>query len=1004
MSRETKRAFAGRNRMSGDADSSERRLPLRRTGAAVSWALCAGVAGIASAQAPDQTSGRQGPVEEVTVTGTRITATGMTTPTPVTVVQADELSNMAPGQLIDSLDQLPQFLNNARPSTAASKADAAGASNLNMRSIGSKRTLVLLDGRRIVPSNRLGIVDINLFPEALLQRVETVTGGASAAYGTDAVAGVVNFILDTEFTGFETHLQGGMTSRNDYDNYEVSIAGGTQIGERLHLIGGVERFESERIDNLDGREWYRGIGVVTNSEFLATGQGPRLLTRENVVSTEYTNGGMIDAPGTSIDRLYFLPDGSLAPFEFGDHATVGTGTQNMVGGSGFNPTDFDPTISTPAFPDGTRSGSFVPDSERSTGYARLTWSATENARLYVEGMWGSTETDSVGTLPLGHSIWALTVFSGNAFLPDEISQAMEDEGIESFRLQRYHTEADIAQDRFIMSNDTVSFTVGFDTELTGGGFFDGWHLQGYLQSGRNDNELIFSDFLRRDRLPMAMDAVRDPATGEIVCNVTLFGDEFDDCVPVNLFGRGRASPEAIAWVSDDMFVRADLEQNNAEVSASSEIFEGWGAGPVSLAVGAAWREQIIEHRIGPDHLVNQPPLANDAARGIRGITTASLGTDDRLEFVDLDNFEGRFDVREVFAETLLPLVADRPLAQQVNASVAARWADYSGSGSIWASKVGLDWRINDVLRLRGTLSRDVRAASLEERFDRQGQGTSLEDPLFDNQRYTTFQIRGGNPNVSPEEADTFTVGAIYQPARIEGFSMSIDWYDIEVDGAIDFLGVQEIVDQCVDTGSPEFCGRITRDPATNLITLVENTFANVDKRNVSGLDLEVGYVRDVDLFRDGTESLGVRFIASWLDENSTTEAGAPKRDVVGEVGGAGVPELQWTTNVTYENGPFALFLQGRYIDSGVADIDFVEGVDIDDNSVESVFYTNLRAGWRGGFGDGEWEVFGHVANLFDEDPPLIAGWSAFGGTGIGTNENLYDVLGRRYTLGFEVRY
>jgi len=997
MSRGAMRTIAERSRCTA-ADRSALRRPLGAF-AAVAAAVCAGIGASASAQAQDGAGQRQGAIEEVTVTGSRITASGMNTPTPVTVVQADELADMAPGQLIDSLDQLPQFLNNARPNTAASKADAAGASNLNMRGIGSKRTLVLLDGRRVVPSNRLGVVDINLFPEALLQRVETVTGGASAAYGTDAVAGVVNFILNTDYTGFETHFQRGETSRNDYDNYELSVAGGTAIGERFHFIGGADVFESERIDNLAGRDWYRGIGLVTN-----TGPGPRLLTRANVVSTEYTDGGFIDAPGTSIHRLHFLPDGSLAPFEFGEHATVGTGTQNMIGGSGYNPADYDTTIRSPAYPHGTRTGSFVPDSERSTAFARLTFNASDNARLYVEGMWGSTETDSAGTLPLGHSIWAMTVFEGNAFLPDEISQAMADEGISSFRLQRYHTEADIAQDRFIMSNDTRALTVGFDVDLNGGGAFDGWQLQGYAQTGQNDNELLFDNFLRRDRLPMAMDAVRHPVTGDIVCRVTLFTDEYDDCVPINLFGRGRASQEAIAWVNDSMFVQADLEQNAAELSASGEIFDGW-AGPISLAVGASWREQSIVHRIGPDHLVNQPPLANDPDRGIRGISTASLGTDDRLEFVDLDNFEGRFHVREVFAETLLPLVAGRPLVQQLNATLAARWADYSGSGDIWASKIGLDWSVNDVLRLRGTASRDVRAASLEERFDRQGQGTSLEDPVLDRQRYTTFQLRGGNPNVSPEEADTLTVGLVYQPARVDGLSMSIDWYDIEVSGAIDFLGVQEIVDQCYETGAQEFCGRITRDPDSNLITLVENTFANVDKRNASGVDFEVAYTRDLNLIGNGSERLGLRFIASRINENSTTEAGAPKRDIVGELGGAGVPELQWTANLTYANGPFSLFLQGRYIDDGVADIDYVEGVDIDINSVKSVLYTNLRAGYRGAFGSGgEWEVFGHVANLFDKDPPLIAAWSAFSGTGIGTNEVLYDVFGRRYTLGFKVRY
>lgn len=1000
MNSESKRATSRTQREHGGARPV--RIPERpsQVALAIGVALSAGLTGVASAQAPREGAQRQA-IEEVTVTGTRITATGMTTPTPVTVVQVDEINSMAPGQLIDALDQLPQFLNNARPNTTASKADAAGASNLNMRSIGSKRTLVLLDGRRIVPSNRLGIVDINLFPEALLQRVETVTGGASAAYGTDAVAGVVNFILDTDFTGFETHVQGGKTSRHDNDNYEISIAGGTPIGERLHFIGAFDTFDSERIDNLAGREWYRGIGLVTNSEYLATGQGPRLLTRAGVVSTEYTDGGMIDAPGTSIHRLHFLPDGSTAPFVFGEHATVGTGTNNMVGGSGYNPTDYDTSIRTPAFPQGTRSGSFVPDSERSTGFLRLTYDPTDDLRLYVEGLWGSTETNSVGTLPLGHSIWALTIYQGNAFLPDHISQAMIDENIPSFRLQRYHTEADIAQDRFIMTNDTRSFTVGFEKALSGG-----WQLQGYVQSGRNENELIFDDFLRRDRLPMAVDAVRHPDTGEIVCNVTLYTDEFDDCVPVNLFGRGRASQEAIAWVTDDMWVRADVKQNNAELSASGEIFDGWGAGPVSLAVGASWREQEIKHRIGPPHLVNQPPLANDPARGIRGITTSSLGTDDRLEFVDLDNYEGRYDVKEVFAETLLPLVANRPLVQQLNASLAARWADYSGSGEIWASKFGLDWTVNDVLRVRGTLSRDVRAASLEERFDRQGQGTSLEDPWLDNLRYTTFQLRGGNPNVSPEEADTYTVGLVYQPARVENLSMSVDWYDIEVSGAIDFIGVQEIVDQCFDTGAAEFCNRITRDPDSNMITLVENTFANVDKRNVSGVDFEVAYSRDINLFRQGAERLGLRFIASKFNENSTTDAGAPKRDLVGELGaGTGIPEWQWTSNLTYSNGPFSLFLQGRWIDSGVADIDYVEGVDIDDNSVESILYVNLRASYRGQFGrSGEWEAFAHVANVFDKDPPLIAGWSAFGGTGIGTNENLYDVFGRRYTVGFQVRY
>ncbi len=341
----------------------------------------------------------------------------------------------------------------------------------------------------------------------------------------------------------------------------------------------------------------------------------------------------------------------------------------------------------------------------------------------------------------------------------------------------------------------------------------------------------------------------------------------------------------------------------------------------------------------------------------------------------------------------------------MNLSLAARWAEYSGSGDIWAWKYGLDWQVNDQVRLRGNISRDVRAASLEERFDRQGQGTSVQDPELKRQTYTTFQIRGGNPNVAPEEADTMTLGLIYQPSWLKGFSTSVDWYNVEVKDAIDFLGVQEIVDQCSKTRSAEFCGRIARDPETKLITLVQNTFANVDLREVSGVDIELAYTTQVQWFGANNANMSWRFLGSWLKENSTTDAGAPKRDLVGEVGVGGLPEFRWTSNITYAQGPFTVFLQGRWTGSGINDIDYVEGFDIDDNSVESILYTDLRLSYlHTTQNNGEWELFFHTSNLFDEDPPLVAGWSNFSGTGISTNESLYDVFGRRYTAGVQYSF
>ena len=943
-------------------------------------------------------------VEEIAVTGSRLSRSGMVSPTPVTMMSANELGNMAPGQLIEALDQLPQFLNNASPNTANSKADSAGASNLNMRGLGSKRTLVLLDGRRVVPSNRLGAVDINLFPEALLQRVETVTGGASATYGTDAVAGVVNFILDTRFTGFEVKVQAGQTDHNDYDNHEISLAGGLPIGDRFHLTVAADRFESDRLDNYNGRSWATRRGTVTNPEFAANGTGPRLLTRDNVTSVLYTPGGIIDAPGFSLHRYHFQPNGGLEPFELGEFASF-SGGQNMVGGDGYNPGGmYDLSVSTPAYPNGTRTGSFVPDVERNSGFLHLDFDASTNLRFYAEALWGKTETNSVGTLPLGHGNYAYTIYQENAFLPESIRQAMQAEGIESFRLDRYHTAADIAQDRFIMENETLSGTVGFDLNLDSG-IFAGWQVEGYWQSGKNDNNLDFTGFRHRLKAPVAMDAVFHPVTGEIVCNATLYSDDFNDCVPLNLLGEGRASQGATDYISEAMWVLAELEQDSAEISANGEIHDGWGAGALSLAVGANWREQTIKHTIGPDHLVNQAPLENDPARGVRGIPGVDQGTDDRIEGIDLANYSGSFNVKEVFAETLVPLLADRPLVQQMNASLAARWADYEGSGDIWAYKLGLDWELSNSVRLRGNISRDVRAASLEERFDQQGQAASVDDPVLNNLIYTTFQIRGGNPSVAPEEADTLTLGIVYQPEWLPGFSAALDWYDVEVKEAIDFLGVQEIVDQCFQTGAPTFCNRVTRDAATNRISRVENTFANVDKRLVSGADLELSYTRDIPLLGEiGT--LRWRFLGSWLRENATQEEGTPKRDLVGQIGlASALPEYRWTSSVALERGPLNLFVQGRWVDGGVINIDWVEGVDIDNNDIGSAFYADARASYRLDLSTrGEFEAFVHVSNLFDKEPNLIPSWSSFSGTSINTNESLYDVLGRRYTLGVQYRY
>jgi outer membrane receptor protein involved in Fe transport len=447
----------------------------------------------------------------------------------------------------------------------------------------------------------------------------------------------------------------------------------------------------------------------------------------------------------------------------------------------------------------------------------------------------------------------------------------------------------------------------------------------------------------------------------------------------------------------------------AEAVFNGSVSDGWGAGPIGLAFGASWRDEDIVQTIGPDDLIalsspgNDPASCSAAApgtpgcRGIRGVPPAFGNVADVLIFTNISPIEGKYSVSEVFGELLLPIASGAPGVEQFDVSLAARYADYSGSGGIWAWKAGYDWRITPSVRLRSTVSRDVRAATLSERFDRQGVGTTLNDPLRDNENYTSTQIIGGNPLLNPEEADTRTFGVVFTPEALDGFSMSADYYRIEISGALAQIGVQNIVDGCHLDGNQDLCAKITRDPGTNLITVVDNGFVNQDEAAVMGTDLEVSYRLELG----GGGSLDLRLLATWLNENSVTLRGSPKRENDGETGDGSLPEFKSTAYLRYSKGRFSLFAQERFVGSGTLDNDDIETMTISDNSVDSRYYTDMGVTWEGGGGD--WEVFLNVQNLWDKDPPVAASWAAFSGTRP-TNDRLFDFFGRRYALGANLRF
>ncbi len=416
------------------------------------------------------------------------------------------------------------------------------------------------------------------------------------------------------------------------------------------------------------------------------------------------------------------------------------------------------------------------------------------------------------------------------------------------------------------------------------------------------------------------------------------------------------------------------------MSARGEVYKGW-AGPISLAVGASYRQesifQVVQdtanqasiHDVGTAaaplegeyHPCSVNPLVNGPL-GLRGVNTPDCANTVAHQFSKVSNIQGQAKVWEAFGETLIPLF-DNGRGASATLDLSGRWADYSGSGTIWAYKAGLDVAIVDGLRLRGTYSRDVRAGNLSERFDKTGgvgnvldPRTAAENPAWGGQTYQVTIFSGGNVNIEPEKADTFTVGAVVQPKIFPGFSMSVDWYLVEIADAIATVGTNEVARRCFQDDEPQFCDLVTTDPAQDgKIILVGNQYVNVAQSTVQGIDAEFDYTTDIALV-GGDEQLSGRVFLSWLlDRSDTGATGVVTRfdgltGIAPDTGALGLfPGFKGTGNLTYNNGPFSMFLQGRYIGGGknawLIGTSNASPGNIADNEVPSVFYLDTRVSY-----------------------------------------------------------
>lgn len=921
---------------------------------------------------PGQDAGTDTAVgEDVVVTGTRIRRDGYEAPTPLTVLTREEILNQSPSNnLADFVNQIPSIAGSTRPSNSRLNLSSgtAGINALNLRNLGEVRTLVLLDGRRSVGSTVTGLVDVNTLPQALVRNVEVVTGGASAAYGSDAVGGVVNFVLDTKYRGLRLSADSGITTYGDGFNYSFSAAGGTAFADgRGHVLLSAEMAHRDGIFEVD-REWNQlGFRTILNPDYTATNGQPRNLVRFMTGSSNALPGSIITASAGGVANrlrgIYFGPGGSINQFNYGP---LNSATLTMGG-------DWE-------LADNSRRIGLDAEEDRYGVFGRVSFELAPAIELFAEASYNSQESMFNAGPQL--TTVGLRLERDNAFLINTLGPARL-AGITSVNLGT--TQVDLPFRRSNNQRDTQRYVIGAngDFELFGRPAL--WDAYG--QYGQTNTREQLLNIMIPSRIAAATDAVfaqpGNPggfAPGTIVCRINVDANPNNNdptCAPLNRLGIGVASQAAIDYVLGDPYRDQKLEQTVAALNLSVTPFETW-AGDVSVAVGAEYRKEEVSGFV-PEEFQ-------------RGFSVGNY----------LPTF-GSYNVKEAYFETVVPL----GLGLEFNGAVRA--TDYSTSGYVTTWKVGATWQPIDDIRLRATQSRDIRAPNLNELFQA---GTSSTDTVrdpFNNDRVTTYrQTVTGNLDLGPETADSTSLGVILQPRFLPGFSASIDAFQIKLKNAIGSSSPQEIVNRCFE-GRQDFCDAITRNPpgtSDRELTILNRPF-NFSRITVRGVDFDASYRVPIDGLMGAGSNLSLRGLATrYIDRVvNTGVADVVPIDTVGSNGGDGPPKWIFRFSATVDTPTYSITGVGRGISSGTYFNNIIECQTncptsttqfptYDDNSVSGLFYVDMNVTLKfDAMRRGDGRFFVNVTNVFNRDPLLLPEG------GLSANTTYSDLLGRTFRAG-----
>lgn len=859
--------------------------------------------------------------EVIVVTGTRIQQPDFVFANPVASADAETIQRSGVTNLTDFVQDMPALLNSFDSEESADTANPGtqGLNLLDLRGLGTSRTLVLVDGRRHVAGNEgSSAVDVNTIPVDLIQRVDVLTGGASAIYGADGVTGVVNFIMRDDYEGVSGRAQYGWSEQGGGENTFVSILAGRNFADgRGNVTLAFETSLTEAV-NRDDRDYVR----LGNRESLMEDPFGGPFTRNFFRDVRYID----TSPGGSVavdwDGIYLGgPDttgsvdgnGSLSGMDYlGDGSLWEEGVQSpsgfMIGGSGSRLDEFNDQL--------------LPGLDRYTLNLRSHYDLGRH-RVFGEAKWSRTETMFIAqpTYDFG-----LFMPIDNPFIPANIvADAMQpgNLGDDLGGVFMFRDNIDLGATTQAVDRDTYRTVIGLEGPVT-----NTIDYEVSMVWGRTETTNTYHT-RNEERWAAAVDVV-DNGSGPECRTASGLTFAAGECVPANIWGLGNLSQDAIDFVMTDLVHDIAISQFvlSAYVSGDSSEWFSLPAGPIGFAVGTEYREEESEY----DHSDYAQSFPDDTFWNGNGVDS-----------------RGRYDVAEIFGEVEVPLLRDMPYAEDLTFDAAYRFSHYSSIGDAETWKYGLRYRPTEWLMFRGTQAQAVRAPNITELFQPAAETSDLiDDPCdqtnvnagsiyrYDNclaaltalgladpdpnnfSNTASSSIPGlftGNEDLDPETADTITYGFVVEPRFLPGLQIAVDYWEIELQDAIQFFSGQTIVDYCYDLPQPnQYCDLMERTPTAIVadsipaggVSFFTTTSVNVASFQTSGIDLAVRY-------RLNPEDWGIeqnigrfQFALNATNLRDYTFQESPLSPPDEQVGEPNLPEWQAMFDVTWMMGNFTL--------------------------------------------------------------------------------------------------